>query len=122
MNERLIAYSFSAADPTEGNALGDLAVYFMLPFSATLVYASGAPFVDDTGLTMDLHDDASAIITALDIADKEAPGEWISTHAGGTQTPVAIAAGSEMTVDFNAAAVGNRVDIQFLFLTGESWG
>lgn len=122
MNERLVAYTFSPGDPTEAGALGALAVYFMLPFSATLVYASGAPFVDDTGLTMDLNDDGSVIVTALDIADKEAPGEWISTHAGGTETPVAIAAGSEMTVDFNAAAIANRVEIQFLFLTGESWG
>jgi hypothetical protein len=122
MNERLVAYTFSAADPTEGAGLGALAVYFMLPFAATLIYASGAPYVDDGGLTMDVHDDGSEIIAGLAMATKNAPGEWISTHAGGTQTPVAIAAGSEMTVDFNAAANGNRVDIQFLFLTGESWG
>jgi hypothetical protein len=122
MNERLVAYTFSAADPTEGAALGSLAVYFMLPFQATLIYASGAPFADDTGLTMDINDDGVAIVSALSIADKDVPGEWISTHAGGTQTPVAIAAGSEMTLDFNAAANGNRVDVVMLFLTGETWG
>jgi hypothetical protein len=43
-------------------------------------------------------------------------------RAGGRETPVAIAAGSEMTVDFNAAALANRIDIVFLFLTGESVG
>ncbi len=122
MNERMVAYTFSIADPTEGSAIGALACYFMLPFGATLIYASGAAFVDDAGLTMDINDDGTVIVTALDIADKEAPGEWISIHAGGTETPVAIAAGSEMTLDFNAAANGNRVDVVMLFLTGESWG
>jgi hypothetical protein len=122
MNERLLAYTFSIADPTEGAAVGALACYFMLPFGATLIYASAAPFADDPGLTMDLNDDGSAIIAAMVCATKAAPGEWISTHAGGTETPVAIAAGSEMTVDFNNAANGNRVDVVFLFLTGESWG
>jgi hypothetical protein len=122
MNERLLTYSFSPFDPNDAAALGDLCLYFMVPFSATLVYASAAPWDDDADLTMDLHDDGVAIITALACDDKEAPGEWISTHAGGTETPVAIAAGSEMTVDFNAAAIANRVDVVFQFLTGESWG
>jgi len=122
MNERLVAYTFSAADPTEGAALGSLAVYFMLPFEATLVYASAAPFADDSGLTMDINDDGTAIVSALSCADKDVPGEWISTHCSGSNAPVAIAAGSEMTLDFNAAANGNRVDVVMLFLTGEQWG
>jgi hypothetical protein len=122
MNERLVVYSFSVLNPQDSAALGDLALYFMVPFSATLVYASAGPWDDDTDLTMDLMDDGSAIITAMVCADKEAPGEWISTHAGGTETPVAIAAGSEMTVDFNNAAAANRVDVTFHFLSGESWG
>jgi hypothetical protein len=36
MNERLIAYTFSIADPTEGAAVGALACYFMMPFGATV--------------------------------------------------------------------------------------
>ena len=94
----------------------------MVPFGATLVYASAAPWDDDASATLDLHDDGVEIIAALDCATKAAPGEWISTHAGGTETPVAIAAGSEMTVDFNSAAAANRFDIVFNFLVGESWG
>jgi hypothetical protein len=121
MNERLVAYTFSVADPTEGSALGNLCLYFMLPFPATLVYASAAPFADDSGATMDLHDDGVAIISALACATKNAPGEWATDGYGGDNAPVSIAAGSEMTVDFNSAAAANRFDVQFLFLTGEGW-
>jgi hypothetical protein len=122
MNERTVVYSFSVFEPTDTNALGDLACYFMVPFGATLTYVSVAPWDDDASATMDLNDDGSVIVTALTCADKDVPGEWISTHSGGTQTPVAIAAGSEMTLDFNDAAAANRFDCQFHFLVGESWG
>jgi hypothetical protein len=71
---------------------------------------------------MDINDDGVAIVSAMACATKAAPGEWISTHAGGTETPVTIAAGSEMTLDFNAAAAANRFDVVILLLTGESWG
>jgi hypothetical protein len=123
MTERLIAYTFNLADPVEGNALGALETYFMLPFGATLVYASGAPSVDDAGTTFDLMDDtAAAGPTALACAVAATPGEWISTHCGGTQTPVAIAAGSEMSIDVNGIAAGVTFAIVLLFLVGESWG
>lgn len=123
MNERLIAYTLNVADPDASAAVGSSgAAYVMVPFGATLVYASVSPFEDDTGATMDIQDDAVDIVTAIDASDHDVPGEWISTHCGGTQTPVAIAAGSEVTLDFNAAAVANRFDVVLLFLVGESWG
>lgn len=123
MTERLIAYTFYLADPVELNSLGVLETYFMLPFGATLVYASGAPSADDAGTTLDLMDDgAAAGPTALACAVKATPGEWISTHCGGTQTPVAIAAGSTMSIDVNGIAAGVQFAIVLLFLVGESWG
>ncbi len=122
MNERLVSYTFNLYDPDDTAGLGNLSAYFMLPFGATLVYVSGTPMTDDAGTTLDVHDDGSAIIAALACAVKATPGEWISTHCGGSETPVAIAAGSEMTVDFNAAAAANRFDVVFHFLSGESWG
>jgi hypothetical protein len=122
MNEKLVVYSFSVFDPSDAVALGDLACYFMVPFGATLVYASVAPWDDDALASMDINDDGSAIVAAIDATDKDVPGEWISTHAGGAQTPIAIAAGSEMTLDFNDAAAANRFDCTFHFLSGESWG
>ncbi len=122
MNERLVAYTFNLFDPDNTAGLGDLCAYFMVPFGATLIYASGSPMTDDAGTTLDVHDDGAAIISALACAVKATPGEWISTHAGGTQTPVAIAAGSEITMDLNSIEVAVRFDVQLLFLTGESWG
>ena len=122
MNERLVSYTFNLFDPDDTAALGNLAAYFMMPFGATLVYVSGTPMTDDAGCTLDVHDDGTMIITALACAVKATPGEWISTHCGGTETPIAIAAGSEITVDLNAIAVGVRFDVQLLFLTGESVG
>jgi hypothetical protein len=122
MNERLVSYTFNLFDPDDTAGLGDLCAYFMLPFGATLVYVSGTPMTDDPGTTLDVHDDGSAIIAALACNTKAAPGEWISTHCGGTQTPVAIAAGSEITMDLNSIEVGVRFDVQLLFLVGESWG
>lgn len=123
MNERLVAYTINLADPVEGNSLGALETYFVLPFGATLVYASGSPSADDAGCTMDLMDDGAACgPTALACAVAATPGEWISTHCGGSETPVEIAAGSVMSIDVNNAAVGVTFAIVLLFLVGESWG
>jgi hypothetical protein len=122
MNENLVTYTFSVMNPNDSAAVGDLCLYFMVPFTAKLVYASAAPWEDDSGATMDLHDDGTAIIAALACATKDAPGEWAAKGYGGTNAPVAIAAGSEMTVDFNSAANANRFDVQFVFLAGEGWG
>jgi hypothetical protein len=122
MNENLVTYTFSVGNPTEAVALGDNALYFMVPFGATLVYVSAAPYEDDASATLDINDDGSTIITALTCADKDVPGEWISTHCGGTETPVEIAAGSVCDFDFNSAAAGNRFAIVMLMLQGETWG
>ena len=123
MNERIVAYTFNLCDPNDAAGLGNLCAYFMLPFGATLIYASGAPMTDDPATTLDLMDDGAACgPTAMVSATKAVPGEWISTHCGGTETPVRIAAGSEMTIDLNGIEVGVRYDCQFLFLTGESVG
>lgn len=123
MTERLIAYTFNLADPVEGNSLGALEGYFMMPHGATLVYASGTPSADDAGCTFDLMDDGAACgPTALACAVAAVPGEWISTHCGGTSTPVEVAAGSVMSMDVNNAAAGVTFAIVLLFLIGESWG
>jgi hypothetical protein len=123
MNERIVSYTFNLYDPDNTGGLGNLCAYFMLPFGATLIYACGAPMNDDAGTTLDLMDDGVACgPTAMVSATKIVPGEWISTHCGGTETPVEIAAGSEMTIDLNGIEVAVRYDCQFLFLVGESVG
>lgn len=123
MNERLVSYVLNLTDPAEGESLSDAgASHFMVPFGATLVYASVSPFEDDAGATMDIQDDGSDIVTGVDASDHDVPGEWISTHMGGSNAPVAIAAGSELSIDLNSVAAANRFDIVLLFLTGETNG
>lgn len=122
MNERLVPYTFSLVDPAEATAITTGACYFMVPFEATLVYASVAPFEDDSGATMDILDDGVDIVTGISAADHDVPGEWAATGYGGTNDPVSIAAGSEISIDINNGAAANRFDIQLLFLAGEKWG
>ena len=123
MNEQLIAYNLSIFDPDDGaGALGDSSCMVMIPFGATLVYASVSPHEDDGGATLDIQDDGTDIATAIDAAVHLVPGEWISTHCGGSETPVAIVAGSELELDFNSAEATTRFDVTLLFLQGETWG
>ena len=122
MNERLVAYSFHVADPVDTATLGTGAANFIIPFGATLIYASASPMEDDSGATLDIQDDGTDIVTAIACATAGTVGEWQSTHAGGDETPVAVAAGSEIELDFNNAAAENAFTVTLLFLTGESWG
>ena len=81
MNERLIAYNLPIFDPdNDAGALGDSSWLGMVPFGATLVYASVSPHEDDASATMDIQDDTADIVTAIDAAVHLVPGEWISTH------------------------------------------
>lgn len=52
-------------------------------------------------------------------ATKATPGTWKSTHLGGSQTPVAIAAGSKISFDANTAAASTRVMVVIFALVGE---
>lgn len=122
MNERLVAYTLNIADPTEASAVSQSATMVMIPFGATLVYAAVSPFADDSGAVMDIRIGESDIVTGISAADHDVPGEWISTHCGGTETPIQITAGSELELDFDLGAAANRFDVVLLFLTGESWG
>jgi hypothetical protein len=122
MNERLLVYSLNIGDPDEAQAVGASGWLGMMPIGATLIYASVSPMEDDTGATMDIQDDGTDIVTAIACATQATPGEWATTHVGGAETPVAIAAGSELELDFNNAAAANRFDVTLWFLTGESWG
>jgi hypothetical protein len=120
MNEKLIIISRTLTDPDSSAGLTTGAGYFMLPVSATLVYAAAAPYEDDTGATISLKDDGTDILTGLDVSDKDVPGVWKSTHFGGTNDPVRIAKDSEMSIDVLAGAVANRFDVDLWFLVGVS--
>lgn len=56
-----------------------------------------------TGVTIDIQDDGTDCITAISAGTALTPGTWQSTHMGGTEAPVYIAAGSEVEIDLNLA-------------------
>lgn len=119
MNERLICIPLPSVFPGASAALGDGYGYYYCRHDLTVVYVSAAPSVDDPGLTLDINDDGTAIIAALSCADADIPGEWESTHVGGTETPVTIAAGSKISFDANAAANATQIVGYILALVGE---
>lgn len=119
MNERMIVLPFTLVDPDESAASGALAAYANIPFNLTIVAVSVASLEDDAGATIDINDDGTGVITAIDASDKDAPGSWLSVHAGGANEPVSIAAGSVLSLDVNNGAVANRHDVQIWALIGE---
>lgn len=109
---------FNITDPTDAAAAAALSVHFYTPFAFTIVAVSAAPLEDDAGADIDINDDGTGVITTVDASDKDVPGTWLSTHAGGSNAPVEIGAGSEVTIDVNDAAAGNRFDVVIYYLPG----
>ncbi len=118
MNERMIILSF--ADGEVGVTLGANYRYIITPFDMTIVYVSTSPNVDDAGATVDINDDGTGVITAVDASDQDVPGTWKSTHIeGGTNDPVFVAAGSLLSLDGNATAGNTTILVQIWALMGE---
>lgn len=92
--------------------------YFTLDFPFTIVGVTVSPSADDADATIDINDDGTGVITAVDASDADVPGTWKSTHLGGAQTPVAVAAGSKVSFDANSAASGTRFGIVMTCLLG----
>lgn len=116
-NEMLISIPIDMVNPDDAAALGDNDYYINVPFDCTIVYVAAGSDTDDSDLTLDINDDGVAAISAIDCATKADPGEWISTHFGGTQTPVRVAAGSELSFDANDAAAATTIHGYMLVLT-----
>lgn len=119
MKERLVVIPFNLVDPDETAAVGDLFLYWTAPIDLTLVYVTVAPAEDDTGATLDINDDGTGVITAVDASDKNVPGTWGTPGYGGTNAPVLVAAGSVMSFDINNGAAANNFYGQIWALTGE---
>ena len=54
-----------------------------------------------TTFTADIQDDGTDVITAVAASTALTPGTWYTPALGGTETPVHIAAGSDIEVDIN---------------------
>ena len=119
MNERLVMIPIDLVDPTNTNALGDNEYYINVPFDCYIVYVSAGSDTDDADLTLDINDDGSGVITEIDCADKEDPGEWISTHFGGSNDPVKVDADSELSFDANDATAATTIKGYMLVLSSD---
>jgi len=122
MQERLVPLKVTLVNPDESAALGDLECYVPIPVNCTLVHVTASPREDDEDLTLDIHDDGTAIVSALSCADADVPGEWSTVHTGGTNSPVRIAAGSEISFDANDAANANVLQVVLWLLIGDVFG
>lgn len=117
MNERMIVLDVYAGQV--GITLGANFYYRYLPFDLTIIAVECAPSADDAGLTIDINDDTVGVISAIVCDDADVPTIWKSTHVGGANAPVFIAAGSELTLDANNAAADTNVHVGIWALVGE---
>ena len=109
--------TFQLTDPDNTAALSTTVFYWTALMSMTIVGLSVAPLEDDAGATLDLNG-GSAAIAAVDASDADAPGTWVSTHMGGTQTPVTVADGDDLNFDLNSAAAANAFNVVIYYLPG----
>lgn len=100
-----------------GQTLGDSSLDIKLPpIPHTLVFADVRPNTDDAGLTVDLQDDGTDIVTAVSCATAASGGQWTSKHLGGAQDAVTLAGGSVLSIDVNNAAADTRLWYLLVFL------
>lgn len=119
MSSNYVVISGTVVDPLDAGTLGAEALVVTLPVQMTLVYASFSPSTDDAGLTVDIQDDGTdTAAVAIAAADQNVPGEWKSTHVGGTNAPIAFAADSDLSLDVNSAAAATALHYQLYFLPG----
>jgi hypothetical protein len=103
MSAQLITFNFSAQAQVTANGVHLVKVPFGITLVGVTVCAeafTGSP----TGFNIDIQDDTVDVITAVAANSAGTPGEWKSTHLGGSNAPVAVAAGSVVEVDVNLTA------------------
>jgi hypothetical protein len=120
MKERLIHIGMTLTDPDETAGLSTNAAYIDIPIDLTIVAVSVAPLEDDAAATLDINDDGTGVIEAVDASDQNVPGTWATPGYGGTEDPVKVDAGSLLSFDLNNAAVANAFFVSIWALTGEA--
>jgi hypothetical protein len=117
MNERMITLTLTAGET--GATLSTTYQYMTVPISLTIVGVTASPNVDDAGTTIDILDDTVEVIAGVVCDTKATPGTWLSTHLGGTNAPVRVAADSVLSLDANSAAANTMVNVVLWCLVGE---
>jgi hypothetical protein len=95
---RVLSFTVEAQEDADGviefEALEDMTI---VGVSLCAEAFTGSP----TGFDVDIQDDGSDVIAAVEANTAGTPGTWKSTHMGGTNSPVRVAAGSSVEVDVN---------------------
>ena len=100
MNENLVVFDFDAQAQVDADSVhGFYAVKGFTIIGASLEAEAftGTP----TAFDIDVQDDGTDVITALTASTALTPGTWLSTAVGGAETPVKVAAASEVEIDVN---------------------
>ncbi len=118
MNERLICLTFT--DGEVGVTLGANYRYTNAIKNLTIVAVAVSPNTDDAGATIDINDDGTGVITAIDCSDQNVPGTFLTPGFGGTNAPVAVAAGSLLSLDGNSFAANTVAMVQIWALVGDA--
>ena len=97
---RIVPLVFTA----EAQADADGVHEFDVPVGMTILGVSlcAEAFANSpTGFNIDIQDDGTDVITAVAANTAGTPGTWYAPAFGGTETPVQVAAGSDVEIDIN---------------------
>ncbi len=98
--QNLVALVFTAEAQVTANGVHEFDVPVGITIHGVSLCAeafSGTP----TAFDIDIQDDATDVITAVTASTAGTPGTWYTPALGSTQTPVHIAAGSDVEIDIN---------------------
>lgn len=96
----LLSFTFSAQAQADADGVHTLYAPVGLTLVGVTVCAeafTGSP----TGFNVDVQDDGADVVTAVAANTAGTPGSWLAAHLGGSESAVAIAAGSEVEIDVN---------------------
>ena len=116
--QNLKAMAFNA----EGQADADGVFEFDVPVGITILGVSlCVEAYSGSGSTcnIDVQDDTSDVITAVTADTAGTPGTWYTPCFGGTETPVRVAAGSDVEIDLNLDSDTADFTVIIYFVFGE---
>lgn len=116
MAGELIVLSLFAGET--GVTLSTAYQYMTVPVQLTIVGVVISTNQDDANLTVDVNDANGTLIAAIACAAKATPGTWLSTHLGGANAPVAVAADSVLNLDANNADANTAIQVHIYALAG----
>jgi hypothetical protein len=119
-NEVMRTLSFHVAPLADADSVVDFCALESMTIVGVSLCATvftGSP----TGFNIDIQDDGTDVMTAIAANTALTPGTWQTPHMGGTETPVTIAAGSEVEIDLNLTGGSSptaEFDVVLWYLAG----